>query len=171
MREQLRLDVGGSTPREEWRERYRRVVEYFEATEDLHEFESGGRYPDEADPYVLHADCRAPLRPDSEREYTWHLLLNPWLSPALREAFIVDGSPLTPEHTAHGAGPDDDVASADELVDVHAGRLVVCVALTKVAGIHARGETWIHCDPEIEAQFDTVLDELEAPISEEEVTS
>lgn len=166
---ELRLDVGGDIPREEWPDRYRRVVEYFEATEDLAEFESGGRYPHQADPYVLHTSTRAPLRPDGENDYSWHILLNPWSSPARREAFIVDGSPLRHENTVAGAGPDNYVASDDDLVDIHSNRLVVCVALTKVAGIHSRAENWIHCDQAIQRQFDCVLNDLEANV--EEVTA
>lgn len=164
--QELRLNVA-DTPRGEWPDRYRRVVKYFEATEDLHEFEraDGGQYLND-DPYVLHTDYRAPLRPDGDREYTWHLLLNPWSSPADREAFVIDGRPLRPKNTAHGAGPDDYVASDEDLVKVRAGCLEVCVALTKVAGIHSRGENWIHCDEEIEAQFDRVLDDLEDSVEE-----
>lgn len=163
---ELRLDVGGSVPRDEWPERYRRVVEYFEATEDLASFEGGGRYPREADPYVLHASERAPLRPDGDSEYTWHVLLNPWSSPADREAFIVDGAPLRHEHTAAGAGPDDLVAKDEDIARVHANQLDVYVALTKVAGIHARAENWILGDDAIERQFDNVLDDLEASAEE-----
>jgi hypothetical protein len=157
----LRLNISTKTPREEWVERFRRVVEYFEATEDLESFESGHPYPIEADPYVLHASHKAPLRPGAETEHNWYILLNPWSSPASRTAWITDGRPLLPKETAHGAPEGGIVANDRDLEEVHAHRVVVCVALTKVAGMHSRHETWIHCDEEIEAQFDNVLDALE----------
>lgn len=158
---ELRLNVA-ETPRSEWPDRFRRVVELFEATEDLASFESDDHYPLNDDPYVLHTDYRAPLWPDADTEYSWHILLNPWSSPSKREAFVVDGSPLRPENTAHGAGPDDYVASEDDLVDVYANRVVVGVALTKLAEFHSRAGNWIHGDSQIETQFDNVLDALEA---------
>ncbi|AEH39469.1 hypothetical protein [Halopiger xanaduensis] len=149
------------TPREEWPDRYRRVVEYFEATEDVDSFESGGRYPDDAEPYVLHTKHRAPMHEDDDRDRPWNILLNPWSSPSSRTAWITDGQPLRHEETAVGAPEDGIVANDRDLEEVHSHRLVVCVALTKVASMHSRGETWIHGDERIEAQFDRVLDALE----------
>lgn len=159
--EEFRLVLSEKTPRDEWPGRYRKVAEHFEETRDLSSFESGGRYPDEADPYVLHERVEAPLRPGAEKNHKWSILLNPW-SGGPRTAWIVDGRPLLPEETAHGAPEGGIVANDRDLVEVHAHRVVVCVALTKVAEMHTRGQTWIHGDEDIEKQFDNVLAELQS---------
>ncbi|WP_440767466.1 hypothetical protein [Natronorubrum sp. DTA7] len=153
--------VNAKTTREDWNDRYQRIVELFEATEDKSEFDGGHRIPSDDEPYVLHTRHEAPLRPDADDEHKWTIMLNPWPSPSQRTAWVVDGEPLLPKETAHGASEGGIAANDRDLEDVHSGRAVVCVSLTKVAGIHSRGETWIHCDEEIEVQFDNVLDELE----------
>ena len=155
---------------EEWPDHFRRVMEYFYSVEDVDEWESGGRYPIESDPYVLHTSVRAPLRPGGEAEYSWHILHNPWTGPE-RTAWKMDGRPLLPSETAHGAPEDEKdplIANDRDLVDIPPGQVYVCVALTEVAQIHSRGETWIHCDDEITEQFGNVLDELEAELGEED---
>lgn len=152
------LELGGTTPKSEWVNRYRKIVEYFEATENIESFESGGQYPDTSNPYVLHEQHDAPLKPGAEKEYTWTIILNPWPGRE-RTTWITDGEPLLPEETTHGA-PDTEntvIATDRDLVEVHPYRAVVCVSLTKVAELHTRGQTWIHADDKIKHQFDSVL--------------
>lgn len=151
------------TPRAEWPARFRRVVEYFEATEDPESFKSGGAYPDEADPYVLHARHLAPLHADDEKDRPWNILLNPWPGRE-REAWIMDGRPVLPSETVHGAAdPENDLIANDrDLVRIGPHQVAVCVELTQVAQMHTRAGNWILSDDRVEDQFDTVLDGLEA---------
>lgn len=149
-------------PREEWVETYRRIVAFFEARTDYDDFEDGGAYPVEDDPYVLHATHRAPAHADDEKDRPWHVLWNPWPGPGrAREAWIVDGRPLRQSETAIG---ESDITAKDrDIVEVFPGRVVICLALTQVAGIHAGEATWILSDERIERQFvDEVLPALEA---------
>lgn len=158
--DELRLFPDMETPREEWPDAYRRVVEHFEENRDLESFEAGGSYPSEYDPYVLHEEVKAPLRPDADKEYSWYVLLNPW-GGSKREAWIIDGEPLRASETAHGASDGDIVATDRDITDVFSRRVVVCVALEKVAEFHSRGSTWLHSDDAIHQQFEeTVLPAL-----------
>lgn len=160
------------SPRPEWPSDFSRVIEAFETREDFTTFESGGRYPQEYTPFVLHGEVKAPLRESDDREYSWYVLVNPWPGTD-RTAWIVDGEPLLHEETVHGAeNPDTDlIASDDDLIDVFPFRVVVCVALTKVASFHSRRADWFVDDAQIKQQFrDVVLPELkEIPGSTDQV--
>ena len=111
---------------------------------------------------MLHRKVNASIRGDGGDEYNWHILFNPRDSPMEREAWIVDGGPLLPNQTAMGAGPNDIVANDRDLVRIGSGQVAVCIALTKVAQMHSRRANWLHSDDDITAQFDHVLDLLDA---------
>lgn len=150
--------------RSQWPAHFRRVVEYFESVSNSDEWDAGDRYRDTGDPYVLHAKVRAPAHPEDDKERPWNILFNPYVSPADRDAWVMDGRPLLPSQTAHGAPDDVDdplIAADRDIEAVEAGRVVICLALTRVAGIHSRGGTWVLSDDRIETQFDTVLDMLD----------
>lgn len=156
-------------PRDEWPDRFRRVVELFEAKVDWEHFERPRpRYPMEDKPYTLHTETRALPTPDHDKKYTWHVLWNPWPG-SEREAWIMDGRPLRPEETVMGADdPDEDLIANDrDLVRIGPGRVAVCIQLTKAAQLHSRAENWILGNDGVEAQFDHVLDQLESePITD-----
>lgn len=160
------------TPRDEWPDRFRRVVELFDEKTDWEAFERPRPgYPMEDTPYTLHTETRMPPMPDHESAYTWHVLWNPWPGNE-RQAWIMDGRPLRPEETVHGADdPDEDlIASENDLVRIGAGEVVVFVALTQVAGLHSRGENWLFGNDAFKPQFDSVLEQLETePITDIEV--
>lgn len=149
--------------RDGWIDTYRRVVEFFEQAEAGNVFEKRRpRYPMYDEPYVLEHTVRMPAHADDEKDRPWHILFNPW-SGGERTCWIMDGQPVLPSQTVHGADdPEEDVIANDrDLVDVYPGRVVVTIALTKVAGIHAGEATWIPSDDRIEAQIDRVLDALD----------
>lgn len=156
----IKQTVDTDTPREEWPEIYRGVVEYFETYRDWSSFEAdpGNRYLDD-EPYVLHTTVKAPLRPASEKEYSWHILLNPWPTPGYRETFIADGRPLRPKHTAM-SDESDFVASDDEITDLYAKRVGVFVALSKIVESHSRSDNWIITDSHIQSQTRNVIESL-----------
>lgn len=135
------------TPREEWPDRFRTVVELFEASEKSRP--ERGAY---------HAEARAPLRPGGENEYTWHVLFAP---ERVRNVWKVDGQPLRTVETVHGNDGSAPIATDDDITDIEYGRVEIYAALTCLAGIHSRSENWLHGDDAIEEQFDAILDELE----------
>lgn len=150
-------------PPDDWPDRFRRVVELFVDKVDGRNFDRPRPgYPREDKPYTLHTETRLPPTPDGDTEYNWHVLWNPWPGNE-RTAWITDGLPLTNQETVHGADdPEEDlIARDDDLVRIGPGRVAVFVALTKVAGIHSRGENWILGNDGVENQFDDVLDQLE----------
>ena len=166
--EAAELPFGGTRPRDEWIDPYRRVVEFFERAEATETFERRRpRYPMYDHPYVLEHTIKLPAHEDDDRDRSWHILFNPW-SGTKRMCWIMDGRPVLPSETVHGADdPEEDlIANERDLADVYPGRVVVTVALTEVADIHATEAVWIPTDDRIEAQFDRVLDALDPEVYE-----
>lgn len=155
------------TPRDEWPEIYRRVVEFFEDAYSPSDIKRPRpRYPSEDEPYVMHAEARLPLREGGDSEYTWNILLNPYEG-SERECWKIDGQPLKHEETAMGVEDreTDIVASGKDIIDVPSGRVYVCAALTEIWAGHSGHGAWIKSvDDDIRDQLDTVLDQLELSV-------
>ena len=135
------------TPRDEWPDHFRTVVEMFE--------ESDVEPPDRG---AYHAQTRAPLRRDSENEYTWHVLFQP---DHAREVWKIDGQPLKHEETAAGNDGDSIMAQDGDITNIERGRVEVYAALTYLGEMHSRRESWHYDDDRIEEQFDSITGDFE----------
>jgi hypothetical protein len=148
-----------STPRTEWPQEFRAVVEHFEAARDWESFEYIDSYRHD-DPHVLEETVRAPVKPDADKEYSWHVLYNPWPNTGMRTCWIMDGRRLRHDETVAGAENDDLIAKDRDLTEIGSGRVTVCAALTKVVGIHSRGINWLIRDEDVREQCCAVIDRL-----------